>query len=475
MSSIDELSENQPYWLQSLLRDGPNSVPLLAVDPSFVAFIERVRANPEKFPLKTFNALVSGFGVVPENYSAPQRMLGPAVPQDSQTSTAGTPQETEVFASDVVTDTPQGRSRSAGMLGRPYVSEEEATTRATMGKVIDRAINNPTEVAYAARLEGQPNVPEFDAIASEYKNLQSAEALSELFFDPTKDQFQNITQMMAYIRDQANQWNEFVEKPSGQAYLAENPDLPKQLVFTPDIAGLLTDLTFEGEQFSLFGKTQYSWRELAEVFQSPVFEAKHIAHINDLMSAAGIYDGTGLGEPNDWTNKTDTQFLNAWMYVNSQAIARNISVPQYLREQLNGRIQQIDRAFAEFDDTNLATSIDRLSLATIGRRLTASEYGDIKSQIELFGSSAEELLEGGGDPLGQLEDYQNIGLDDATKVKLTNVFNNRFKSEAQRYRRFVNSRDFLQETVDIAKGRSVQRDTALGVPDVVAQSEMSVE
>ena len=125
MSTIDELAKDQPYWLQALLRDGPEANPLLSVDASLIAFVDRVRNNPEKFPRDTFDAIISGFGVIPENYSSPQRMLGPAVPRTATSTTEQTAEQNTMSASEILSNTPEGRDVTAGMLGRPYVSEEE--------------------------------------------------------------------------------------------------------------------------------------------------------------------------------------------------------------------------------------------------------------------------------------------------------------------------------------------------------------
>ena len=62
----------------------------------------------------------------------------------------------------------------------------------------------------------------------------------------------------------------------------------------------------------------------------------------------------------------------------------------------------LDKAFAQFDETNLASNMDTLALTLLGRKLTSSEYEELKSTIELFAKPREELLQG-GNPIGDLQ------------------------------------------------------------------------
>ena len=174
--------------------------PLLSVDASLVAFVDRVRNNPEKFPRDTFDAIISGFGVIPENYSSPQRMLGPAVPRTAASTAEQTAQQNAVSASDVLSDTPAGRDVTAGMLGRPFVSEEEAATRETISGALARAVNPTEEVRYNAAIaerreravdeaKGDELLLDYDATASEYQALNSVEEIRKIWIDPESTEF----------------------------------------------------------------------------------------------------------------------------------------------------------------------------------------------------------------------------------------------------------------------------------------------
>lgn len=488
MSTIDELAKDQPYWLQALLRDGPEANPLLSVDASLVAFVDRVRNNPEKFPRDTFDAIISGFGVIPENYSSPQRMLGPAVPRTAastaeQTAEQNPPVATQTFEPDVETTT----STSSNMLGGltdPFVEDvRDDETREQFANIIDRAVNPTEEVRYNAAIAerreraveeaGDELLLDYDAVASEYQALNSVEEIRKIWIDPGSAEFQNIPSMAAYLATQANAWEEFTGTVRGKEYLKQNPDLPTSLTFTPDVQGLLPDLKFGNENFGSFGKTEYTWNELVNIFDAPFFEPEHIARLNDTLSAAGFYDGQNQ-PPLNWSSKDDYNFKIAWMKVNTEAAAVGQQLPEFIRGKLAGRVDMLDKAFAQFDETNLASNMDTLALTLLGRKLTSSEYEELKSTIELFAKPREELLEG-GDPIGDLENLESAQLDAATQTKLTNAFNTRFGSEVQRNRRRINAEGVMGAFARAAQRKPLLADTRVDVPDVVAESEGAMQ
>ena len=105
------------------------------------------------------------------------------------------------------------------------------------------------------------------------------------------------------------------------------------MTFTPDVQGLLPDLKFGNENFGSFGKTEYTWNELVNIFDAPFFEPEHIARLNDTLSAAGFYDGQNQ-PPLNWSSKDDYNFKIAWMNVNTEAAAVGKQLPSLLQANL---------------------------------------------------------------------------------------------------------------------------------------------
>lgn len=407
---LEQLAADQPEWLRDAIINGVEFNPMIVINPRLQNFINQIRENPETFNKGTVNGVIS-------------RMSGTLVSPNEQ------------YEEQVADQTFEQR-------------QTEFTQAAREAMAVNRqerlAASSPKEVYVDTLQILEPTLAEglqdYSGIESSYNALVTAEQLRKFWYDPMAPEFQNINNMTTKLQSELKSIETFVNSPDGQAYLEANPDLPIGVSFTIESGD---ESLFEG---LTFGKETFSWSEAIGLLSSPALTPNHIRKLNETFFAAGLYDNQN--QPSNLSDYRDSRLQVTWQDVVTKAFLRNQSPTEYVQGLMQGRIEQIEKYRATFDESTLAARMDDIAWTLLGRRLRSEEFERFKNEISLLGQDPEEMLRSGQVP--QQGDFEMLegGITEAIQMKLQNAIAQANPTTIERRsaysRRQRQSNDFMQ-------------------------------
>lgn len=380
---LEQLAADQPEWLRDAIINGVEFNPMIVINPRLQNFINQIRENPETFNKGTVNGVIS-------------RMSGTLVSPNEQ------------YEEQVADQTFEQRQTEFTQAAR----EAMAVNRQ------ERLAASSSEEVYVDTLQIlEPTLAEglqdYSGIESSYNALVTAEQLRKFWYDPMAPEFQNINNMTTKLQSELKSIETFVNSPDGQAYLEANPDLPIGVSFTIESGD---ESLFEG---LTFGKETFSWSEAIGLLSSPALTPNHIRKLNETFFAAGLYDNQN--QPSNLSDYRDSSLQVTWQDVVTKAFLRNQSPTEYVQGLMQGRIEQIEKYRATFDESTLAARMDDIAWTLLGRRLRSEEFERFKNEISLLGQDPEEMLRSGAVPAQA--DFQMLegGITEAIQMKLQNA------------------------------------------------------
>lgn len=380
---LEQLAADQPEWLRDAIINGVEFNPMIVINPRLQNFINQIRENPETFNKGTVNGVIS-------------RMSGTLVSPNEQ------------YEEQVADQTFEQRQTEFTQAAR----EAMAVNRQ------ERLAASSSEEVYVDTLQIlEPTLAEglqdYSGIESSYNALVTAEQLRKFWYDPMAPEFQNINNMTTKLQSELESIETFVNSPDGQAYLEANPDLPIGVSFTIESGD---ESLFEG---LTFGKETFSWSEAIGLLSSPALTPNHIRKLNETFFAAGLYDNQN--QPSNLSDYRDSRLQVTWQDVVTKAFLRNQSPTEYVQGLMQGRIEQIEKYRATFDESTLAARMDDIAWTLLGRRLRSEEFERFKNEISLLGQDPEEMLRSGAVPAQA--DFQMLegGITEAIQMKLQNA------------------------------------------------------
>lgn len=441
MTPLEELAEGQPMWLQEAILNGVNANSLFVLDPRLENFVNQLRENPESFSPSVVTAVVNSLqSPTPTETMQNERRR--------EIERSNRPQRGPV---ENQFDQPQGQSAQdirTAMADERNVQAQERAAAILEQQRADSGAPTSEELAQITRLRAQGiSAEEYDETADIYKGLISPDALRRIWFDPVRSfdsgvQYQSISSMMNYFSQQMKDWETFVASPAGQAYLEENPDLPKNLKFSTGLNKLLPETNF--------GVQELTWSQAVQYLNNSAIKPELIERLNDILTAAGFYD---VQAPSDNQNRSDPILTETWRTIVTESFLNDQSPDQFIFDRLDARTRALDNAFASFDNTTLAVRMDDIARTVLGRKLTSDEFETMKNTLDLFGSDSRELLiEGEINVPEQLAIYEQ-SIDEGTLTKLQASMQEQFAPQFERRYAYSKARENHAELEAIWDGR----------------------
>jgi hypothetical protein len=419
---LQDLAEGQPGWVRNLILDGIEENPLITLDPKLAGFINQVRENPDDFSPQILSDVVQGF------ITANERQQANAAAQ----------------------------TEGAGQVAREYLTTQQ-TNRETAMTVGTAGLTAGTQAVFADEREEQLkqdflNEP-FNAGGYTQQNalIIPAEELRQMWND---DVYLDQKGAMEGFRVTADQLDKFIYSPAGKTYFEQFPD---------DLAISYTFDTSEDKLFpSLdFGDKKLNYREAIEVIDHFAVTPKHIKRLNEMFTAAGLY---ATDVPLDMEDAQDDIFRQAWKDVLTRSFLSDQTPLSLINTAIDGERKRIEQIIGQFDDTALAQNVDTLAWSVLGRRLSSSEYEEIKGQISAFGD-IEPLLGSSGAVADEVTRLEGP-LQQADSIKLQRALQNTFEPEFSQRKQFMDSRSQTEALRDWFRGRTNEVDT---LPDMVLE------